>query len=35
MAGNARRVPPLYTLFDIEGFQGYIPLTDVIKFCVK
>ena len=26
---------PLYTLFDIEGFQGYIPLTDVLKFCVK
>lgn len=23
---------PFYTRFDIEGFQGYIPLTDVINF---
>ena len=23
---------PLYTLFDIEGFQSSIPLTDVINF---
>lgn len=23
---------PFYTRFDIEGFLGYIPLTDVINF---